>query len=477
MSTSRSPDDDRLPHRAFIALGSNEGDRLYAIESACNFIEQRSDLIIQRTSGLWETKAMYVEDQADFLNAVIEVETSLSPLELLDCLQRIENKHGRRRTVAKGPRTLDLDILLYDDVRLASERLTLPHPLMLERAFVLEPLCELIPETLHPYSRQSYATHLAALPPTPHPPTTITPLSESLPPLTPLSPTRRTMVMGIANLTPDSFSRDPLTSETLLPALTAQLAAGAHILDIGAQSTRPNSTPLSASSEIDRLTGVPHALHSLRGPHATSIDTYHVDVARTALPHFDIINDVSGGLWSDNELFNAVWRSDKIATVIIGHTRGLPGAMSGPPHTHYNDLIPDIAAELRDRVDEAVGRGVRRWRVILDPGIGFSKTHAQNLEILRRLPELRAAKGLRGLPWCVGVSRKGFIGALLGGREVGQRTYGGAAAVAAAVAGGADVVRVHDVAEMRDVVAVADGIWRTGAVGQAYGTPKTGVVG
>jgi len=127
-------------------------------------------------------------------------------------------------------------------------------------------------------------------------------------------------------------------------------------------------------------------------------------------------------------------------------------------------LIETIAAELRDRVAAAQKAGIRRWRIILDPGIGFAKTGEQNLQILRRFSELRDAEGLRGLPWVVGASRKRFIGQLTGVKEARDRDWGTAATVAAAVQGGADAVRVHDVQQMAMVRDVSDAIWRTGKV-------------
>ena len=135
--------------------------------------------------------------------------------------------------------------------------------------------------------------------------------------------------------------------------------------------------------------------------------------------------------------------------------------MSKPPHTLYpHGLIPTIGAELLERVRAAEAAGIRRWRIILDPGIGFAKTGRQNLELLRRFGELRRYPGLEGLPWLIGTSRKGFIGKITGVTEAKERIWGTAAAVVAAVQGGADVVRVHDVGEMAQVVKMADAIWR-----------------
>lgn len=141
------------------------------------------------------------------------------------------------------------------------------------------------------------------------------------------------------------------------------------------------------------------------------------------------------------------------------HMRGTPETMN--TLTSYPaGVIEGIASELDRRVQEAMAAGIRRWRIVLDPGIGFAKTAEQNLEVLRRLRELRAAEGLRGLPWCVGVSRKGFVGTVTGAQEVGERVWGTAGAVTACVAGGADVVRVHDWREMGKVVRMGDAVWR-----------------
>lgn len=141
------------------------------------------------------------------------------------------------------------------------------------------------------------------------------------------------------------------------------------------------------------------------------------------------------------------------------HMRGTPETMN--KLTDYPEgVINGVGKELLARVREAEVAGIRRWRIMLDPGIGFAKTQAQNLELLRRFPELRDFEGLKGFPWVVGASRKGFIGKITGVEEASERKWGTAAAVTAAVQGGADVVRVHDVGEMGQVAKMADAIWR-----------------
>ncbi|KAL8800810.1 MAG: hypothetical protein Q9182_004918 [Xanthomendoza sp. 2 TL-2023] len=220
--------------------------------------------------------------------------------------------------------------------------------------------------------------------------------------------------MAILNLTPDSFSCDgkhsaTFTPSSLLPQLQSLLHNQISILDIGGQSTRPHATPLSASEELARVLPTVQFIRSNPAFKSIllSIDTYHSSVARACVEAgADIINDVSGGLMDDNMLATV---AELRCTYILMHMRGTPETMN--TLTSYpNGVIQGVGTELEDRVKKAMEAGVRRWRIILDPGIGFAKTADQNLEILRNLPKLREREGLKGLPWCVGVSRKAFIG-------------------------------------------------------------------
>lgn len=271
--------------------------------------------------------------------------------------------------------------------------------------------------------------------------------------------------MAILNLTPDSFSDGGVHLPTDLTSLTTTIksfiAAGASIIDIGGQTTRPGSIPSSEEEELSRVlpairhirTSIPEAAHV-----AISIDTFRASVAEKACAAgADIINDVSSGTL-DPDMLPTMARTGK--SVILMHMRGTPATMT--KLTQYpNGVIKDTASELRDRVAAAQDAGVRRWRMILDPGIGFAKNQAQDLTILRELGRLRSCEeGLDYFPWLVGSSRKKFIGRLTGVEEARERTWGTAATVSAAVAGGADVVRVHDVREMGQVAKVADAIYR-----------------
>ncbi|KAL7922298.1 Dihydropteroate synthase-like protein [Trichoderma austrokoningii] len=445
---------------AYIALGSNLGDRISEIEKACNEMSRRG-IRVKRTSSLWETEPMYVTDQDRFINGACEVETELEPLGLLDELQAIERDMGRHKVIDKGPRNIDLDILLYGDEKVQHERLNVPHIGIPEREFVLRPLAELIPSkplyASQPWKLvQDYLNDL-----TPGEPlSSITPMSSALAPLTPLVRNRKTSVMGILNMTPDSFSDGGRNSlETLSNTVRDLVRNGASIIDVGGQSTAPGRPQVSAEEEASRVVPAIELIRSIPETRhvAISVDTYRASVAEKAIASgADIINDVSAGAL-DAEMLPTVGRLGK--TICLMHMRGTPQTMA--QLTAYPEgLVPTVAAELLERVAAAEAAGIRRWRIILDPGIGFAKTGAQNLELLRSLDELRDWPGLQGLPWLVGTSRKSFIGKVTGVDEASQRVWGTAATVAAAVQGGADVIRVHDVREMALVTTMSDAIWR-----------------
>ena len=283
------------------------------------------------------------------------------------------------------------------------------------------------------------------------------------------SPTRilenrhATHLMAILNLTPDSFSDGGLHSAQDMEELTALLSnfvkAEALVIDVGGQSTRPGAQDVGEYEELNRIIPAIRFIRNL--PQCKdvciSVDTYRARVAEEAVnAGADMVNDVSGGA-VDPEMFSTVARLG--CTICIMHMRGTPATMAKLT-TYPDGIIRTVGHELLSRVQAAEEAGIRRWRIILDPGIGFAKTQAQSLEILRRLPELRNTAGLQRLPWLIGSSRKGFIGRITGTPEARERTWGTAAAVTAAVVGGADMVRVHDVSQMSKVVKMADAIWR-----------------
>lgn len=256
---------------------------------------------------------------------------------------------------------------------------------------------------------------------------------------------RRTYVMGIINLAPDSFSGDGLAGDVNAAVEQARRmeADGADMLDVGAESTRPGSTPVSASAEADRLLPALEAIcRAVRIP--VSVDTYKAPVARRAIAAgASIVNDV-WGLLADGNMARVIAGAG-VAAILMHNQR----------EAAYEDLVPDVIAGLRRIATIARAAGIAEHNVILDPGIGFGKNADHNLELLRRLPELQEL----GYPMLLGVSRKSTIGRVLG-LPTGDRVEGTAAAVAVGIAGGADIVRVHDVKQMVRVARMTDAIMR-----------------
>ena len=263
----------------------------------------------------------------------------------------------------------------------------------------------------------------------------------------------RVALVGILNATPDSFSDGGrhLDPARAADAAAEMVAAGARALDVGAESTRPGAIAVPGGEERRRLLPVLGAVRAaVRVP--ISVDTMKAEVARAALgAGADVVNDVSAGM-ADAAMLPLCAREG--VPVVLMHMQGTPATMQAAPS--YADVVAEVTAFLAARVGAAVEAGVARDAIVLDPGIGFGKTVAHNLALLARLDVL---VGL-GYPVLVGVSRKGFIGQLLGGRPPADRVLGTAAALALAVAGGARLLRVHDVAAARDVVAVAEAIAR-----------------
>jgi dihydropteroate synthase len=258
--------------------------------------------------------------------------------------------------------------------------------------------------------------------------------------------------MGIVNVTPDSFSDGGLFLDAgAAIAHGRQLASdGAEILDVGGESTRPGAHEVSEEEELRRVEPVVKGLVESDGPDArVSIDTSKAAVAAAALEAgAAIVNDVTA-LRGDPDL--AAVCAERGCDVVLMHMLGTPRTMQADPR--YEDVVDDVRAFLADRVEAAVASGIDEERIWIDPGIGFGKTVFHNVELLRRLRELREL----GRPIVVGASRKAFIGKLTG-REVDERVGGTIAANVLALAAGADVLRVHDVGQVGEAVLTAEAI-------------------
>ncbi|OGU00627.1 MAG: dihydropteroate synthase [Geobacteraceae bacterium GWB2_52_12] len=260
----------------------------------------------------------------------------------------------------------------------------------------------------------------------------------------------RPLIMGILNVTPDSFSDSShnLHPQQALEHALEMVEQGADIIDIGGESTRPGAQAVPEELELQRVVPVIRLLAD-RLSCPISVDTWKSGVAQQAMDAgAEIINDISG-LTFDPTMAQVA--SQTGAGVVLMHTRGTPGTMHQTPS--YHDLLGEITHELSVALEQALSAGIERERIAIDPGIGFSKDAQGNLEILRRLRELTVL----GPPLLVGTSRKSFIGKTLG-RDTSQRVHGTAATVALAVANGASILRVHDVAEMRDAADMAHAI-------------------
>lgn len=442
-------------NRIYLSLGTNLGDRHANLQAAIDALRLKTEITavinITAVSPLYQTAPWGVTDQPDFLNLCVAADTTLSPHELFSRLKAIETELGRKTAVRWGPRLIDIDILFYNDLVLQDGTLTIPHASIADRAFVLAPLADIAPDLIHPQTGLSVRTMLenaeqTAVYKLPHP-----------------FPANKTYVMGIINATPDSFSGDGVDGN--VQAAVAQaiqfVADGADILDIGAESTRPGSAPITAAEEMARLIPVITAVRAAVDL-PISVDTYRADVAEAALnAGADWVNDV-WGLRMDDGMADLIARAG--CPIVLMHNRSKPkeaaqettlgGRYIG---SVYDNLMADVRRELEESIAIALAAGVKKEQIILDPGIGFGKTVAQNLQLLNQLPQIKAM----GYPILLGTSRKSFIGYTLD-LPPDERVEGTAATVAIGIERGADIIRVHDVKAMARVARMTDKIVASG---------------
>ncbi|MEM7578855.1 MAG: dihydropteroate synthase [Cyanobacteria bacterium P01_A01_bin.80] len=262
-----------------------------------------------------------------------------------------------------------------------------------------------------------------------------------------------TYLMGVLNVTPDSFSdggefNQPASALNQAVALTEK---GADIIDVGGQSTRPGAEQISVEEELERVLSVIEVIRP-KIDIPISVDTTRATVAKAAIDAgADIVNDISGGTF-DSLMFSTV--ASLNVPIILMHIRGTPQTMQ--QMTDYQDVVAEIFNFLSQQITAAITAGIEREKIIIDPGIGFAKNLEQNVEIFRRLKELKKLN----CPILVGPSRKSFIGRILNQPDPKARVWGTAAACCAAIFNGADILRIHDVEQMHDVSMVADALIR-----------------
>jgi len=497
-------------------VGSNLGDRYRNIADALEALEANSNGAVRviRTSYLRVTSPMYVTDQPPFLNGAVEIETTLTPSELLRAIKDAERDRGRdvgpnSAAVRFGPRPVDLDILLFDgyDVTdpdgtaaetlgdnertpcslvMRTDELEIPHPRMAEREFVLSPMRDLERASdgaiTHPESNKTMSELLGSLMRSHTSNHTIADegggggdaAARALPlPRGRMLLFDRTLVMGILNVTPDSFSDGGRYSDSA-EAAAAQarrlIEHGADVVDVGGESTRPGAEETGIPLELGRVVPVIERIRREDSEVAISVDTRHSEVARAAVEAgADMVNDVSGGT-HDPDMLPTVARLG--VPMVIMHMRGNPKTMQSLTNYENDDdgagggvLVEAVARELVRRSAAAEAAGVPRWLQVVDPGIGFAKDVDGNLALLNGADALRRRCG--DLPILFGPSRKGFIGKVAGEADPEERDWGTAAACLACLRddrNGRDdgeactMFRVHNVKAVKQAVLVYEAI-------------------
>ncbi|KAJ0094422.1 hypothetical protein Patl1_16664 [Pistacia atlantica] len=470
-STESSVEVHSEEQEVVIALGSNVGDRLHNFNEAL-LLMKKSGINITRHGCLYETEPVYVTDQPRFLNSAVRGVTKLGPHELLGILKKIEKDMGRTVGIRYGPRPIDLDILFYGRFRIHSEILTVPHERIWERPFVLAPLLDLMGSAVesdtvvcwHSFSGQPNGLFemweklggesLIG--------------KEGMKRVLPLGDrlwdwSEKTSVMGILNLTPDSFSDGGKfqSVDAAISQVHLMISEGADMIDIGAQSTRPNAARISAEEELERLIPVLEAIQKMPEMERKliSVDTFYSKVASEAVSKgAHIVNDVSAGSL-DPDMYRVV-AALKVPYIAM-HMRADPSTMQNEENLKYDDVCKQVASELYSRVKDAELSGIPAWRIIIDPGIGFSKKTKHNLDILLGLSTIRKEIASKSLavshaPMLIGPSRKRFLGEICNRPSAAERDPATVASISTGVLEGANIVRVHNVRDNIDAVKLCD---------------------
>jgi 2-amino-4-hydroxy-6-hydroxymethyldihydropteridine diphosphokinase/dihydropteroate synthase len=404
----------------YILLGYNEGDRRNNLSSAVEKLV-KAGVIILEVSPIYINPALLLEGSPDdwnrpFFDCVVKVDTKLSPEELLILCKKIERELGRDFSRKFGPRTIDLDILFYKNQTVNSENLTIPHREIYNRSFVLDPLSFLYPEKVGNYYVQSH----------------------------------QPLFMGILNITPDSFSGDGKFNNinSFVEIFESWERENVAIIDIGAESTNPNSRPLAAEEEIARLEPVFDYLGGRTFDYfkpLLSIDTYHPKTAELALGNgFNMVNDVSG--FGDEKMLHLA-RDRREAKFVFMHNMGIPTS-----RTNFvtGNVLEEIEKWVKNKADTFDRVGIDRHRLIFDAGIGFGKTASQSLKILQNIDCFHKY----GFKIMMGHSRKSFMD-IFSDAEPERRDLE-TMAISLKLAKNVDILRVHSPVEHNKALLASD---------------------
>ncbi len=373
-----------------LGLGSNVGDKREYLRSAISELSKHIDNI--RTSSIYESPALLPENappewDMPFYNMAIAGSTKLLPQELLSVIKKIEKKLGRNKIGHWSPREIDIDILAMGNLVIAESNLTIPHRDLLERDFALIPLSEIAPDWLHPVAQKTATELLSSLP------------ASNIKQLT------TSKLVGIINITPDSFSDGGknFTPQAAIKSINQLIQDGADIIDIGAESTRPDATLVTQEEEWKRLEPVLKHIHDFHIP--VSVDTRYAKTAKESLKlGARWINDVSG--FNSPEMVAAVRDSD--CKLVVMHSLTVP-ASKNITLPLSSDPVDNIINWAKQRFYELKKAGITEDRIIFDPGIGFGKNAQQSMEIINNIHKFK----ILGVPILIGHSRKSFIDSIV----------------------------------------------------------------
>ncbi|KAN0006955.1 hypothetical protein ACTFIU_005148 [Dictyostelium citrinum] len=507
----------------YLAFGSNLGDKFQNILNSFKRLEKQC--FIQSTSFMYESSPQYYREQDSFFNCACKVSTHLKPHDLLKFIKQIENDMGRVETFRNGPRVIDIDIIYYNNLIIKTDDLEIPHPLMWERDFVLLPLSDIAPNFIHPTLHITTNRMKLNLPnggninSSSTTTTTTTNNNNIIEKVIRIGNLNynwndKTFIMGILNVTPDSFVDGGKfnTLEKSIQQATTLLEQGADIIDIGGQSTYPGAPQISIEEEINRVVPTIKKIREVLGNDIPlSIDTLHHQVAKEAiLAGCNIINDVSGGMTDPQILLIA---KEFRVPIILNHSQPTTQYLQQKQNEQYlnssndnnnnnnssssssnsssngdsedssnddNDnrskikqkidlsspsVITTLNSFFKERIETCTKLGLFRWQLILDPGLGFYKTYEQSIEILQRGKELMSL----GFPVLIGPSRKGFIANTIANAEKDKslpppspkserRLWGTIACCCIGSMWGANIIRIHDIPEIRDAMLISDSV-------------------